>query len=113
MKINIKIQSLSNIITNSSSEVFCIIESDKYLETIYDIISEALDNNDIDYGPVCNLDYKSDYDSDYYKDYSDKWISISVPYGWTGSNFYKLAIPLVLNEIIGENNYKITYDVDY
>lgn len=112
---DIKIQSVSDIITNSSSEVFCRIESDNHLVKIADLLCNAISSGgyDPEYEPVCRLRYK---DEPYW--YSDKekdklptqWVEIEVPYGWSGREFYTIALPAVLDKLVGENNYKIIYE---
>ena len=111
---DIKIQSVSDIITNSSSEVFCRIESNDHLLKIADLLSSAIGSNNYDpeYEPVCRLRYKEDlYWSDEEKpELPSQWVEIEVPYSWTGREFYTIALPAVLDKLVGENNYKIIYE---
>jgi hypothetical protein len=111
---DIKIQSVSDIITNSSSEVFCRIESDNKLVSIYEILNAVIDNDnweDPEINPVCRLMCREN--CDFPKDApAEQWVEIEVPYGWSGREFYTIALPAVLDKLVGENNYKIIYD-DY
>lgn len=111
---DIKIQSVSDIITNSSSEVFCRIESDNYLVRIAALLGNAINSSgdDPEYEPTCRLRYKEDsYWSDEEKTkLPSQWVEIEVPYSWSGREFYTIALPAVLDKLVGENNYKIIYE---
>lgn len=112
---DIKIQSVSDIITNSSSEVFCRIESDNHLIKIADLLCDAISskyNDDPECNPVCCLRYKEDlYWSDEEKtELPSEWVEIEVPYGWSGKEFYTIALPAVLDKLVGKDNYRIIYD---
>ena len=112
---DIKIQSISDIITNSSSEVFCRIESDDYLVKIAALLGNAINcgYGDPEYEPICRLRYKEEsyWCSDEEKDkLPSQWVEIEVPYSWTGREFYTIALPAVLDKLVGENNYKIIYE---
>lgn len=109
---DIKIQSVSDIITNSSSEVFCRIESDNHLVKIADLLCDAISSKysyDPECEPVCRLRYKED-EWESLKGFPEQWVEIEVPYGWTGREFYTIALPAVLDKLVGENNYKIIYE---
>ena len=54
MKIKINIQTVSDIITNSSSEVFCTITGQD-IKAIKDIIIPLFPNTDSEMGPVAYL----------------------------------------------------------
>ena len=113
---DIKIQSVSDIITNSSSEVFCRIESDNHLVRIADLLCDAISpkySYDPECEPVCRLRYKEDsywYSVEEKDELPSEWVEIEVPYSWTGREFYKIALPAVLDKVVGENNYKIIYE---
>ena len=112
---DIKIQSVSDIITNSSSEVFCRIESDNHLVKIADLLCDAIGSNSYDpeYEPVCRLRYKEDsywYSEEEEAKLPSEWVEIEVPYSWSGREFYTIALPAVLDKLVGENNYKIIYE---
>lgn len=113
MKIIINIQSISDLITNSSSELFCRIESDN-IEDIYNLL-EPIFSWDAEYeiDPVLNLREKEDIDDyclDDYKDYPDKWIEIDMPYSLDKQySFYKAGLEAILKEHFN-NQYKIIYE---
>lgn len=114
LKADINIQSVSDIITNSSSEVFCRIESENHLQKIFELLKGVITGSDFEYEPVCSIEYKKDYaddgyDYDYYKDFPEEFICINVPYGWSGYEFYELALPMVLDNLVGNGNYDIIY----
>lgn len=99
--IDIKIQSFGDIITNSSSEVFCIITSNRF-EELVEILNPLFPGFDSDLGPTM---YVHNTDSD------KASISISFPYGMTGyEDFYKQGLTAILDQHIGSENYTITYE---
>lgn len=95
MRIDIKIQSFSGVITNSSSEVFCTIDSYN-LGKIYDLL-KPLFSGEFDIEPTITIE--------------DETILIWLPYGFEGSvEFYRAGLRALLDQHIGENNYKIHYE---
>ena len=93
----IKIQSISDIITNSSSEVFCTITG-KDTEAIYQILSPYFPGEDSEMGPILSLE-------------EDNSVSICMPYGFDGvTTFYRAGLKAFLDQAIGENNYSIDYE---
>lgn len=112
MKVDIKIQSISDIITNSSSEIFCRIQSDK-LNEIFEILKPLFPNTDSEMGPYIYLekdeeDYEEDYE-DYYEN-STPCITISFPSCFTGyEEFYAEGLINILNKYFGNENYSIKY----
>lgn len=101
VKIDIKIQSFGDVITNSSSEVFCTITSNR-LEEIVAILEPLFPNRDVEMGPVMHV-----YDTDE----CDKGISINVPcdmYGY--EKFYRKGLTAILDQYLGTENYTITYE---
>lgn len=114
----IPIQSISNIITNSSSEVFCTITADKdTLEQINDILSRVI--TDYDYSeddPVLSYNTKEDkaeegwYDDEDLAKMPDQWIEIHMPYSKSGcESFYRAGIKALL-DINNIKDYKIVYE---
>lgn len=114
----IPIQSVSDIITNSSSEVFCTITADKeVLDKINSILSRVIS----DYGyseddPL--LKYRSKeqmledgwYNEEELKGYPDQWIEITMPYCISGcETFYKAGIKALL-DVNNIKDYKIVYE---
>lgn len=108
-----KIQSISDIITNSSSEVFCRIESENSLEAINDLLEVVFDpwNSEWEIDPVVTLYKKENMEyPDEYKDYPDEWIEINMPYSKDDVlTFYKAGIEALLKEAFG-TNFKIIYN---
>lgn len=93
----IKIQSISDIITNSSSEVFCTITG-KDAEAIYQILSPYFPGEDCEMEPTLSLE-------------EDNSVSIWMPYGFDGvTTFYRAGLKIFLDQTIGENNYSIDYE---
>ena len=101
MTIDIKVQSFGDVITNSSSEVFCTITSNR-LEEIVAILEPLFPNRDVEMGPVMYI-----YDTDE----GDKSISINVPYDMYGyEEFYRKGLTAILDQYLGAGNYTITYE---
>lgn len=93
----IKIQSISDIITNSSSEVFCTITG-KDAEDIYQILAPYFPGEDCEMEPTLSLE-------------EDNSVSIWMPYGFDGvTTFYRAGLKAFLDQAIGENNYSIDYE---
>lgn len=97
MKITLKIQSLSDIITNSSSEVFCSINSNnpEIKKQIFDLMKNLFPGSDPDMEPTVDI--------------YDEAIEVWLPYDTTSLTFYEAGIEAVLNERFGKENYIIDY----
>lgn len=111
MKIIIPIQSFSDIITNSSSEVFCRITSESQLEEIFKFLLKFFrdDGYSDEYPSMYYREKNEDYDSEYYKDYPNYWIELELPYSYEDAeSFYKAGIEAILKENF--TDYKIIYD---
>lgn len=101
MKIKIKIQSINDIITNSSSEVICRIDSnnEEIKKSIYELLSDLLPGDDSEIDPTVGI-------------WDDK-IVIDVPVDqWNNISFYRVGIEAILNEKFGKENYTIEYEED-
>lgn len=131
MKIIIPIQSYSDIITNSSSELFCVITSDEKLKEIYEVLENIIGynqesevtlvinlvNKQEEKNKILNRDWGVDYR--YYdltsyeeqtEDLPDHFIEIDFPYRLESVKpFYKAGFEAIFNEKFGERNYKIKY----
>ena len=61
--LRINIQSFSDVITNSSSEIFCTITGDD-LKAIYDLLKPILPGRDSDLEPTLHMEdnYKIEYE---------------------------------------------------
>ena len=97
MKIKINIQTVSDIITNSSSEVFCTIKG-RDIEMIKELVFLLLPNKSSDLGPT------ADYNED------DNCIEVNIPYGVEGlSNLLKFGLEAYLDKYLG-GHYHIEYE---
>lgn len=95
----IKIHSISGIITNSSSEVFCVIYSED-IRKVEEVLREVVDK----YG------YSDpEYDPSIYVNEENSSIEIQIPYSYSPV-FLKYGIEGLLNTTIGKDNYSIDYD---
>ena len=94
---DIKIQSFSDIITNSSSELFCQITGDN-LDTINEILSEIIKGADSEFDPT--IYYNGDY------------IDINIPYGYSeiAIKFMKDGLKSILSDY---KNINLDFDVEY
>ena len=101
MKIKIKIQSVSDVITNSSSEVICKIDSndEEIKKSIYELLSDLLPGDDSEMEPTINI-------------WDDK-IVVDIPIDqWNNTAFFRAGIEAILNEKFGKENYTIDYEED-
>lgn len=113
MKIIIPIQSFSDIITNSSSEVFCRIISESQLYEIFKFLLTLFrdDRYSDEYPSMSYIEKNEDYNSEYYKDYPNYWIELELPYRYSYGgviSFFKAGIEAILKENF--TDYKIIYD---
>lgn len=114
-KWTIKIQSISDIITNSSSETFCRIFSKEHIEEIYDVLKSILPGDDTDYEPVMYLDEPYEDDREYFPEVfenigpGEKYARLELPYGVWCPTFFKYGIEAVLKEKFPNGNYTIVY----
>lgn len=106
MKIIINIQTISDIITNSSSEVFCTITG-KDVEAIYQMLKPFFPGNDSEFEPTMSYYEEGEWDDEN----SPPQVTIWMPYGFDGvTTFYRAGLKAMLDELIGKNNYKIDYE---
>lgn len=110
MKIIIPIQSISDIVTNSSSEIFCTIFSENHINEIYKLFHEIMGNTYYDDDLYITLINKSDddyYQEDMYKDYPDSWIEINASYSLSNAiKILQFGIEAILKDKFG-NDFKI------
>lgn len=112
----IKIQSISDIITNSSSEVFCRIESENSLELIKEILEPLFPYSrysDSEDGPSLAerilSEEKSEYDNGYLDGFPEKWLEITLPYSMCDSGaFYEAGLEAILSNRVPDD-YTIIY----
>lgn len=101
----IKIQSISDIITNSSSEVFCTITG-KDIEAIADLLGPLFSDGDPELCPFMDFWNEGEWNKG-----SPAQIQISIPYGYERvEDFYKVGIEALLDKHFGEGNYTIEYE---
>lgn len=111
MKIKLKIQSISDVITNSSSEVFCSIstEDESLRETIFNLLKTILPGDDSDYSPVVRITNPWDHEK-MEEDLSKKVIEIDLPYShYDCVDFYKEGVSAILEKHFGKDNYTIDF----
>ena len=103
-RVQINIQSVSDIITNSSSEVFCTITG-KDAKSIYETLS-PLFRGDLDYAPFLEYWEEGEYDED-----TPEMIQLNIPYSCSGvTEFYKAGMEALLTKYFREGNYEISYE---
>lgn len=109
-----KIQSISDIITNSSSEVFCRIESENSLEAIKDLLDVVFNpwRSEWEIDPIVTLYNKNNMEyPEVYEDCPEKWIEIDMPYSKNDVlTFYESGLEALLKEAFG-TDFKINYNV--
>ena len=91
MKIKIKIQSISDLITNSSSEVFCRINSDdpEIKKQILGLLEDLIPGDDMELEPVVRV--------------WDDEIVLELPNDyWSAAAFYRAGLEAILKEKFGE-----------
>ena len=119
IKIKIPIQSYSNIITNSSSELFAVIKDSSQLNEIYDMLNDLFGWRQEIEQDVCVDKYKCPSIEDecsnpcysglrnYIEkcnEYPDEWIEIEMPYRLEDfKTFYKTGLEAMLKEKFGDN----------
>lgn len=120
MKQSIKIQSISDIITNSSSETFCKICSKDQIEEIYEALKLVLPGEDTDYEPVVYLDKLDEHELEYESEElleeispGDKCARLELPYSVWCPAFFKYGIEGLLREKFPNGTYTIIYNEEY
>lgn len=111
VKIIIPIQSMSDVITNSSSELFCTIFSDKHLDDIYEFFKDIIGVGYSDESLSIYLEHKDEYcDEECFKDYPDDWIEIHMPYDYRNvSDILRVGLKAILENKF-KDGYKIVFD---
>lgn len=112
-KIGIPIQSVSDLITNSSSEVFCRISSEEHLDEIWDLLAPIFISDDPEILPEITeryLENEKDWLSiEEIKSLPYKWIEVGFPYSMSeAKDFYRAGLEAILSKNFGED-YKIVY----
>lgn len=105
LTIAIKIQSISDLITNSSSEVFCTITGND-LDAIWKVLNPLFPGFDEECCPVIDLFEAGEWDED-----NPAMIQIRFPNYIDGiSDFYHMGLEHILDQNIGRDNYTIKYE---
>lgn len=115
VKVRIPIQSVSDLITNSSSEVFCRISSEDHLSGIWNLLKPLFNNYDPEMYPYIterNLEEEKDQlDVEEIKRLPYRWIEISLPYDMDESkDFYRAGLDAILSKNF--EDYTIDYEDD-
>ena len=115
-RIIVSIQSFGDIITNSSSEIFCTITGDaNVLDFIAELLSHVFDNyGDREIDPLFEYKVKEDMYSDGYTkeeldNKPDRYIEITLPYS-CNEKFYRAGLLAILGE---SENIKGKYKIDF
>lgn len=116
--IPINIQSFSDVITNSSSELFCIISGNEdILDFIKDLLSNLMDTEgyDEDYPSfeVFKKEdlYKSDYDTKIWKNMPEIGIKVYLPYNlWNYEIFFREGLKALLENSEVKGKYKLDFN---
>lgn len=96
LTITIKVQSISDIITNSSSELFCTITSDNFEEDIKSLLRRLFKSDNCDLEPSISC--------------YDNAIEVWIPYDYADlSEFFKEGIVAILDKYF-KDMYKINWD---
>lgn len=96
LQLRINIQSFSDVITNSSSEIFCTITGND-LDSIYELLKPLFPSS---YG-------YSEMEPTLYME--DGVITLWLPYGDSPTEFYKAGLEAILDKYF-KDNYKIEYE---
>lgn len=114
------IQSISDVITNSSSEVFCTITgSDEVLNKISEILKAVIpDDYYWEEDPHLRMRNKENfvedgwYSAEDVAEYPERWIEVVLPYSVAHcSDFYKAGIEALL-KVNNIKDYNIEYERD-
>lgn len=113
MKLLINLQSVSDIITNSSSEVFCKITADKDTLTFIEDLLQPLFGDEYEYDMVLKLKYREDEDPRWCSNYEklpEQWLELEMPYRLNDVEaFYKAGLEAILKENFN-GQYEIIYE---
>lgn len=116
--IPINIQSFSDVITNSSSEIFCAISGDK--DTILFINNllfnlfgeEGYDEDTPSYNLLCKSDLnKDDFNEKQWRELPEYSIQINLPYDlWSCEAFFKEGLKALLESSEVKGKYKLDFN---
>ena len=110
----IPIQSFSNIITNSSSEIFCIIKTILFINNLlFNLLGKNVYDEDSPmYELLCKSDLdKDDYDEEQWEKLPEYSIQISLPYNlWRCHTFFEEGLKALLENSEVKNKYKLDFN---
>lgn len=117
VKVRIPVQSVSDLITNSSSEVFCRISSDNCLDEIWKLLRPLFNNYDSEMYPCLRervLEEEKEYLTvEEIKELPYKWLEVEMPYSMSeAEDFYKAGLEAILTKNFGDNYQIIYYNED-
>lgn len=102
MMVKVPVQSFGDIITNSSSETFCTITSDDYLDSIYAALKAII-------GPDGYSEDNISVDKIVDEDSGEVYLDVSVPYDASNySNLIGAGIRAILDE-----GFKDKYNIEF
>lgn len=118
MKFIIPIQSFSDIVTNSSSEIFCVIKGDKETmlfinNLLFNLLGENVYDEDSPmYELLCKSDLdKNDYSKEQWEKLSEYSIQISLPYSlWRCHTFFEEGLKALLENSEVKDKYKLDFN---
>ncbi len=111
LTVSIPVQSISDIITNSSSELFCIIGSDD-LYPIYELLETLFEGDDPEIEPsIYWINSNDESEIGYFGDIKPcPRIEIWIPYNCCDlTTFFEAGITALLNQKFGSNTYTIEF----
>lgn len=109
VKISIKVQSISDVITNSSSEAFLRVatkDNDLFHE-IFETLEGLFPGRDWELSPVVYDVTEDDYWKEKYGKDGYYCAVLDLPYGIEDTDFYAEGIKAILKNRYGEDNYFI------
>lgn len=112
LMVNIPVQSISDIITNSSSELFCIIGSDD-LYPIYELLETLFKGDDSEIEPsIYWIDSETESSLADFGDIKPcPRIEIWIPYDYCNlTTFLEAGLTALLNQKFGNGSYTIKFN---
>ena len=112
LTVNIPVQSISDIITNSSSELFCIIGSDD-LYPIYELLKTLFKEDDSEIEPsIYWIDSETESSLADFGDIKPcPRIEIWIPYDYCNlTTFLEAGLTALLNQKFGNGSYTIKFN---
>lgn len=107
LKITLKVQSISDLITNSSSETFLRIDTkDKVLhDEIYNALKDLFPSRDWELSPV--ISDETEYYHENEEGFEGFVCELSLPYGIECDTLFEVGVKAILKDKFGEENYTV------